>query len=173
MRIRKNNYGITLVELIISMAIAAIVFSIIAIMINTAAKGFKRSNEDVNLQMEAQIAINQLSTIVMGASGDITSNTTVLPDKKFLISYNTGSDSYALYLKVDTDKLYLIPAANITAADGIDPTASVENENKYLMAEYVDDISIETGTKSPKIYIKFVLGDSSFTMTKKVTIRNK
>ena len=174
MRLHKNNDSITLVELIISMAITAIVLSMIALIISTAAKSFKSTNEDVNLQMEAQVTINQLSTILMEAS-EITTGSAILPDKKYLIKGSVDSTCYAVYLKTDTNRLYLIPADGINGediADSIDPTETTETEYLYLMAEYVTDINIETNKKSPRIVIDFKLGDSTYTASKKVTLRN-
>jgi hypothetical protein len=154
------------------MAITAIVIAMIAVIISVASKSFKHTNEEVNLQMEAQTAINQLSTILMEAS-EITTGTAAAPDKKYLIKASDGSNAYAIYLIKAQQRLYLIPAEDEdTDVDAINPIESADTQYQYLFAEYVDDIGIETDTNSPRVVIDFVLGDSTYTVNKKVALRN-
>jgi prepilin-type N-terminal cleavage/methylation domain-containing protein len=63
--ISRDNKGASLLELIIAMMIAAIILSMIFLFINSASKGFRKTNDNVNLQIEAQTIINQLSNLVM------------------------------------------------------------------------------------------------------------
>jgi type II secretory pathway pseudopilin PulG len=172
MRLVKNNDGITMVELIITLGITAIVLTMIAIVISTAAKSFRHTTNNTNLQKEAQVTLNQLGTILMEA-GSITNGTAVSPDIKYLIQGSGDSSCYAIYLKADEDRLYLIPADDITIADSINPTEDEDTEYQYLLAEYVDSFSIETGTNSANIVIKFVLGASDYTVNKRITMRNQ
>lgn len=172
MRLVKNNDGITMVELIITLGITAIVLTMIAIVISTAAKSFRHTNNNTLLQKEAQITLNQLGTILMEAEF-ITNGTAVSTDTKYLIQGTEDNKYYAIYLKADKNRLYLIPAEDITVADSINPTEDEDTEYQYLLAEYVDSLSIETETNSTNIVIKFVLGASSYTEQKRITMRNK
>ena len=65
MDISKDNRGTSLIELVIALMISSIIILMIIFFLNTAFKGFWRTNDDVNLQMEAQTIINQLSTLIM------------------------------------------------------------------------------------------------------------
>lgn len=170
MKLMKNNEGITLIELIISMAITAIVLVMIVIFINSAANSFQHTNEDVNLQLEAQIAINQLSAILMEASDITNPAIDVSPDVKYLM--DGPIQCYAIYYIADKKRLYLIPAASTTVADTINPVASADTENQYLMAEYISGFMIEDNGKTAKISIDFSLGGSTYQTSKNVSLRN-
>jgi hypothetical protein len=138
-----------LIELIISIAIAAIILSMVALMINTAAKSFKHTNEDVNLQMEAQITINQLNSYIMEATDvakyeDGASVTS--PNIKYKLTYiDEGVTTYnVVYFIADQKRLYLIPVRPPinpddppNNPDDVDLLYVQTGENQYLMAEYV------------------------------------
>lgn len=170
MKVMKNNDGVTLIELIISMAITAIVLVMIVLFINTAANSFKHTNEDVNLQLEAQMAVNQLSTILMEAGSITPSAGAVAPDVKYLLE--GPSQCYAVYYKADRDRLYLISAGTTAEADVVDPAATQDTENQYLMAEYVSGFTINTTGNTAKISLEFTLGDSTYRTDRNVSLRN-
>lgn len=177
MRQHRNNSGVTLVELIVCIAISAIILTMIALIIKTASNSFRRTNEDVNLQMESQIAMNQLSTYIMEASGVYPDRDGVTDDdKKYVIKYVSQEDGIAtttyhvLYYINDLNCLYLI-----TDTDPAEVTLdSVKNhEAEYLMAEHVTDISIDNsdGTKAVTT-LTFGLGDQDYTVRQTIRLRN-
>ncbi len=159
-----------MIELIVSMAITAIVLAMIVVIINTAANSYKHTNEKVNLQLEAQIAISQLSTIAMEASNITISDQPALGDVKYLIK--GPKECYAIYYRADRSRLYLISATTIEAADLTDPVLSEATENQYLMAEYVSRFHIELIDNTANISLEFALGESEYTENKKVKLRN-
>lgn len=186
MRLHKNNSGITLVELIISIAIAAIVLSMVALMINSAANSFKRTNEDVDIQMESQIAMNQLSTYIMEATAKVKEDGSIeepaieevndvtevtAPDVMYKLRYSSaGSVTYIfLYFISDKNRLYLItdnPAS-------INKEFILGKEDEYLMTEHVTGFTIDNSkTKSAKITINFGLGKQTYTAEKNIKLRN-
>jgi prepilin-type N-terminal cleavage/methylation domain-containing protein len=61
----ENNKGFTLVELMISMAISAILIGSLAIFMNVSSKSYKAASEEISLQMEAQTILNQLENMIM------------------------------------------------------------------------------------------------------------
>jgi hypothetical protein len=161
-------------ELVISMAITAIVLSMIIMIINTATHGFKNTNEDVNLQMEAQIAMNQLSSLLMEASEKIDPvRILTAPDAKYIFKCRTD-EYYSIIFKQDKNRLYLVQKSTAGEADNVDPFASTDLENQYLLAKYVSSFAIDlsTGGKSAQISIDFKLGDENYTVSKKVRLRN-
>lgn len=164
MSLRKNNEGMSLVELIISMAITAIVLSMIVMIISVASKSFTHTNENVSLQMEAQVAINQISTLVMEASAITVSDK---PDGRYLLAGNP-SPCYGLVLR--DNKLYLIQADTIAEVDNIELIEITDEKN--LMAEYVESIDIIINNKSANISLLFKLGDTDYSISKKVKLRN-
>ncbi|MHB8131024.1 MAG: prepilin-type N-terminal cleavage/methylation domain-containing protein [Mobilitalea sp.] len=183
MCIRKNNEGMTLIELIISMAITAIVLSMIVMMISVASRSFTRTNENVNLQMEAQVAVNQISKLVMETYRiDDTSTTNITPplDVKYRL-FNSADlaviPKYAIVFIHDKKRLYLIEStltSPVVNADDINPIATVEAEYTYLMAEYVESlaITISTNSKTATIELKLALGDTEYSVSKRVKLRN-
>lgn len=169
MRLHINNKGMSLIELIISMAITAIILSMIIMLISGASHSFRRTNDEVNLQMEAQIAINQLSAIAMGAT-KIDEVPSTPSDKKYIINGIAGKESYGVVYIDSVHKLYLIQKTpTVTVAD----LATVTDENN-LLAEYVTSLEINnpTGSKTATISISFKLGEDTYSISKKVKIRN-
>ena len=57
---KKDNRGVTLVELLISFAILGIVSAVIAGFITTSSNTYSTLTTEVNLQYESQMAMNQL-----------------------------------------------------------------------------------------------------------------
>lgn len=156
-----NNKGISLVELVIGIAISAIVISILAMMMATSSNNYRTTSAEVSLQSEAQTILNQLETLVMeaynvkydSASGQLT-------------IYQNDAD-YKITLKSD-HKLYFVK----TPKPG---TAGSEE----LFGEYVDSFSVvDTGSGNQNKTIKISLTLQNGTKTYHVdnsliTLRNK
>jgi prepilin-type N-terminal cleavage/methylation domain-containing protein len=168
LRLDKNNEGMTLIELIISMAITAIVLTMIILIISVAANGFRRTNENVNLQLEAQITINQLSALAMETNEIKESDKLTNPDVRYLLKGTTYS--YAITFIKAKNKLYLVQKDTLEEVDAVNP---LDNENEYLLAEYVDKFEIAfEDKKTANISIIFKLGDEEYPISKKVKLRN-
>lgn len=155
----------TLLELIISMAISAIVIMMLISFINAAFHVFRKTNDEVNLQMEAQTALNQMENLLLEAqnewSGTGSDGTT-----RFFIKEISTPD-YVLVYNSTQGKLYL------AEADATNYLTVVPVERDTLLAEYVTEISI--GTESEKIRtisIKLSLGNETYEASKKVSLRN-
>lgn len=68
---KQKNKGFTIVELVIAIAILAIVgISITAFML-AGTNSYKRSNAEISLQYEGQMVTNQISDMIIDAAGDI------------------------------------------------------------------------------------------------------
>lgn len=171
--LRENNEGMTLVELIITIAITAIVFSMIVMIIVTASHGVRRTNENVNLQMEAQSAVSQLSVLTMEASNVVASTTTLYPDRRYLVT--TPDYYYAFSFDASESKLYLIQVDNLPAYSitSVDTPAVTPTDEENLLAEYVKDFTINLSGKTAVIDLELEMGDQSYQITKKVKLRNK
>lgn len=172
MRLLKKNDGITILELVITIGIAAILLTMIAMIINTATKSYKNTTNNTSLQKEAQVVINQLSGIIMEAES-ITYGTAISPNIKYLIQGSGDNTCYAVYFEADKNRLYLISATDLAKADSMDPTLDEALSYEYLLAENVESLKIEVEAKSAKLYIKLAFGDASYTGQKRTTMRNK
>lgn len=167
----KGNDGFTMVEMIICIGIAAILLTMVAIAINAAIKSSRNAKNNTILQNEAQVALNQLAQVLMEAES-VEAGTITAPDKKYLVRTYEDNAYYIIYLNANEGCLYMAFAEDITKADSID----LENKNaryQYLLAEYVDDLSIDISSNLVNIIIRLVLGDVSFTGQKTISMRNK
>ena len=67
-KIQNNNSGLSLIELIITVAMLAIVGSIIAAFVATSSKTYTRVSAEVDIQEEAQLTVNQIKDLVIDAN---------------------------------------------------------------------------------------------------------
>ncbi len=63
----KDSKGFTIVELIIAMAVSMIVIGSIASFLYYCSGNYRRTNEEITLQMEAQSIQNQLENLILEA----------------------------------------------------------------------------------------------------------
>jgi hypothetical protein len=153
------------------MAISGIVLSMIIIIISNASHGFRRTNDEVNLQLEAQTATNQLTNLIMEASQiDPSSNLLSSPlDKKYVVTYN-ASKNYAILFVKDKNSLFLIDTTG--NADAV-PYSEEIFKKQYLMAEFVEDFTISGySTNKVTIDISFALGEDTYSVSKSIKLRN-
>ena len=69
--IMSDNRGVSLVELIISIAILVIVGGAVCSFILVGTNSFSRSNNDIGVQQEAQLAVNQMSDAIIDTAGSV------------------------------------------------------------------------------------------------------
>ena len=107
LRIQKQNSGFSLVELIIAIAILVIVTGAVCGFIVVTSRNYATGNNDISVQQEAQLALNQMSDVIIDATRSINyvgydasnqpvkvmkdSEFTFTPEKKALIVYNTAA----------------------------------------------------------------------------------
>ena len=175
MHTKINNKGMTILELIISMAISIIVMLMIVSFISVAFRVFRKTSDDVNLQMEAQTSINQLVNMAMEAKkiSTLTDNTAI--DQRYQIYNLTGSLDYAIIYRSDFHKLYLVEMKATDTLGAIYFDTEEHFDQEYLLAEYVIGFSItsvdgDDGVK--KITMKLGLGNDDYEISKDVNLRN-
>lgn len=104
----KQNSGFSLVELVIAVAILAIVTGAVCSFIIIGSRGYARGNNEISVQQEAQLALNQMSDVIIDATRSINyvgydqsnqpvkalkdAEFTFAPEKKALIVYNVATD---------------------------------------------------------------------------------
>jgi prepilin-type N-terminal cleavage/methylation domain-containing protein len=173
MKAEEQNKGMTLLELIISISISVIVILMIITFINGALRVFKKTSNDVNLQMEAQTAVNQLANLIMEAENVsapvITSDNA---ERYYVNNIALASTESAIIFSKDSKKLYLVDIADSASLE----TAPYTDQDN-LLAEYVTEFNIEEVSSDIKksikeIKIKLELGEDSYQVKKKVSLRN-
>lgn len=167
LRAKSGNMGITLLELIIGMAISGIVVLMIITFISGAVRVFQKANNEVNLQMEAQTAMNQMINLMMEGKA-VTHETT--PDSERYLIEVPNIDGYAVIFK--QNKLYLVQLSAPDTLITVDPT--IENN---LLAQYVDDFTMTPVVADNSVWqleLKLKISDSrdTYELTRKVKLRN-
>ena len=71
-RLRDDQRGLTLVELLIALAIAAVVSSVVFGFMTIGAKTFASTSSEVNLQHESQLAFNQMQDLIIDTALGVT-----------------------------------------------------------------------------------------------------
>ena len=122
---RQKNKGFTLVELIVSMCILAIVMTELMALLFNASKVYRNGAYEVNLQSEAQQIIQQFEELAIDANSSISDNVTDI-----VINNNPGN-SYKFTLSMNAGKNYG------------DLFLSVDGSSEQLMGEYVKSISLD------------------------------
>lgn len=173
MRISRNNKGMSLIELIISMAISAIVVLMVVSFIGAAFRVFRSTNDEVNLQMEAQTVMNQLVNLTMEAKSITVKYETAEDDRYRIDTSNTTGYHWAVVIYHKTKKkLYL---AKLSTTDPEAYKTVTYTEDKNLMAEFIESFAINAvdGDSSViQIDMQLMLGTDNYNVLKKVNLRN-
>lgn len=176
-----NNKGFSLVELMIAVALVAIVGTAVFGFMSVGAKTFTSTSSDVNLQSESQLAFNQMQDIIIdtavgidymyapaGADPDVLTNynkvmmedaATATAAGKKLVMYNTDR-VYELTWKRDTadpvqSKLYYSEFGALhTGSNTIERDMSNIYANNELMAEYITDFKVDLSRMKEKRIVR-------------------
>ncbi|MCR5421981.1 MAG: prepilin-type N-terminal cleavage/methylation domain-containing protein [Lachnospiraceae bacterium] len=201
MKISRNNKGFSLVELLIAVAIAAIVGASVFGFMTVGAKTFGVTSTDVNIQNEAQLAFNQIQDLVIdtvigidyvyyeGTNSDDDSHKVAtdaaIPATaagKKLIMYNSlasGRNVYEIIWKKDEKKLYYSEYnVAIDSSGGADKVVKGANIVKEaLLGEYVTgfvaDVSQVETKRVVRLELTYTKGNKNYTSAHNITLRNK
>ena len=104
MRVRKDQRGFTIVELLIAIAILSIVVMSVCGFILVGSRSYASANSDINVQQEAQLSLNQMSDVLIDTTRSVNyvgydsggtphkalkdAEFTFTPEDKSLIMYN-------------------------------------------------------------------------------------
>lgn len=187
----RDNKGFTLVELLVAIAIAAIVAVSIAGFMIVGSRSYASTSSEVNLQYEAQLAFNQLQDLIIdttlgvnysyiAAGGGIDgTETEVLRDSeipsdaayKKIYMYNKEF----LYIVIwDREESWLYYEEYAMNADG---SKGAELVNEARMADYITAFGVDLSRLEEKRIVRVDMGFTKNTQTyhssHNITIRNK
>lgn len=167
-KLKEDQRGFTLIELIVTVMIMSIVMVAAAGFIITAANSYRVANIEVQLQTEAQMAMNQFNDILIGAksytfkdenNGVLTVTTierledSVLSTKQYTFKVVDGS----LMFRTDTSTKDAL-LANYCKSFKIDPESFSDGEK---------------GKKLITVTIEFELAGRVYTTTNCISLRNQ
>lgn len=125
---RQDNKGFSLIELIISISISVFILGIVASFLWQSTNYYRRSSEDITLQMEAQTILNQLKDLIVEADCVVFDNTVEPTELKI----QHGED--LLYeISFDNSGKVIKFVKAIREADG-----SISRSIPQLFGQYVD-----------------------------------
>lgn len=187
-----DNKGITLVELIIVMALAAIIALMAFSFLQDTTHYYNQASAEVDIQMEAQTTYNQIRDIVMNAEIGVVAfgMTNSSDDRKLavegkeyraLVIYNNNNIQAIIY-NPTSKKLYLIDDTRDSVKYGTQEhirecIGKINDEN--LMSEGVSLFEVDTAKLNSVVSdgmlhmkITFTKKDKSNTYESDVTMRN-
>lgn len=189
----RDNVGYTLVELVATIAVMAIVGGVITAFVVTVQKNYNSGLAEADLQYEAQLVTNQLQDLLMNstrgisysysgtmADGSAISESYILADtdsdiadaeaveSKYLYVYDQ-TEYYVLEWKRSEKKIYF--SSYDTAGNSI--------EVNQLLAEFVTDFSVDLGETAENNTLMFTLNfekegaEKAYTTSHKIKLRNE
>lgn len=199
---RQDDRGITLVEIIISIAAAAIVIGVTTIFIQNALKSYNIATDTIDLQMDAQVLMEQLATWVM--EGNYVDPNAEVGGKKVCIIYNiprepstslpTGSDPDLMgkrWMRViwrnDEGELYTVykeHAGAVIVPDPLDTTTVPVTSSELteikdnLLSNHVEEFKMERpddDSGSPNkvtVTLSMKAGVQDYEFTNEINMRN-
>ena len=168
-----NQKGFSLIELIVSMAILGIIAVAEVTFISSGSHIYRSVLNDVNLQVEAQTATNQLENYLINCSAGV-----CFRDKTLYIMNQDvgGSTEYVFEFDSSTGQInYSAYSVAVTAGGTV--TRSLKESG--LMAVCVEGFSAVPETDSSgnvssvEVTLKFSKRNASYTAVKKIALRNR
>ena len=183
-QIELNNRGMTLIELMIAITMSFIIVTAATMFIGNAQKSYQNASESVNLQMDAQILMEQLGTWVMegnritaDASGltiyDIPRKTaTPLPSG---VIYDEQASKRVIWIA--DGKLYMKIFTNIADpdADTLSVTADDAKEENCIGLYVTGFIPAIDAANPAKVNLKLQLeqGSQKYEVENEIVVRNQ
>lgn len=185
----KKNQGFTLVELIVSIGILAVVGLGIGTVAYQGVRQYRIANAEVNVQQEAQLTGNQLKNLVMNANDGVG----IWDGNLNIYSYDAAADirrkSIVRYDATER-KLFLVRYEETTSEGSETSWMAEEDENGECLAEYVTAFSVtlldaegrtvttaedrgNTKARQVRMKISYELDGKSYELEQTVTLRNR
>lgn len=198
----RKNQGFTLVELIVSIGILAVVGLGIGTVAYQGVRQYRIANAEINVQQEAQLTGNQLKNLVMNANDGVgiwEGNLNIYSydadediRRKSIIRYDATEQKLFLIRYVETapEERETAPGEQETASGESETIwTSVEDETGECLAEYVSAFSVtlldaegrtvttpadrgNTKARSVRMKISYELDGKSYELEQTVTLRN-
>lgn len=179
-----NNYGYSLVEVLVAMTILAIAATAIFEFAIVASRHYRNETLEAEVQYEAQLAMNQIQDLLIDATEGVSYSYSAGGGETLILS-DAGVTANIKYLTIYNDDRYYVlkwdgALEQIFYSEYRDDGTGVfrleTNANEALMAEFVRvfsvDISQLEDNHSVRLDVTFDNG-REYQVTQNVTLRNK
>lgn len=198
---RKDQRGFTIVELIIAVAILAIVTLAVGGFMVVGSRSYTSANTDIMLQQDAQLALNQISDVIIDTTdsisysvGDSSGLQTVLKDSEYggeatdkcltVVNRkepdsNNDNPSYWFYWSKEKETIYFneVPVDSTMSEEEIKNGFADAEIAKAVLAEHVTDLQIDVSqfeeNRVVMISMTFENGGRQYSTSNNVTVRNR
>lgn len=163
---KRNNRGMTLIEMIVAFAILGVVSVAIFSMMLTATKTYTNLTSTVKLQYEAQLAMANVERYMVNCNEGMYWDGKTL----FLINEEEGAQSLQVVYLKDGELFY----GSDELANG-----STSTLYTYLLAEHVTGMNVATLTdaegliRQAELTLTFQRNNKTYTGKKTIALRNK
>lgn len=161
-KLRKNNKGFTLTELIVSIAILSIVAVAACSFMVTGTRTYSSLNYTVRLQYEAQIVMAQLQEYTIDCTDGI--------------AWDDSKSTPTLYIVNGTDvHLFVFNSENQTLSYGKTGKAATLTEPTYnLAAEHITGMDVDLSQEGQvEITLQMQRNTKTYSATQHIALRNR
>lgn len=183
-----NQKGFSLIEVVVSLAIAGILLVTVLLFMQVGVKTSSSATADVTLQKEAQTVLNQINEWVMENNHGIeVYGASDFYDLAICI-FNDGDDAadryvHIIFLNKGDNKLYYDKRTITETFRGkevqIQEVASsikvADEWKKYIFSEHVENITVDTTRMNDQIItvsVDYTLKGKTYSFTNKTKMRN-
>lgn len=195
---KKYNQGFTIVEMIVSVCILSIISVMLITFISSGTMNYKRTGDNVNLQKESQMAMNQITELLMDATNGVTYsvNDVIVDSDDNFVATGAGvtEKSVSVYNRIEpvNNKERFI-RADIVWQDSSNTlvysetlieeddkgkliTQPIPLESGTVFAEHVESFEVDLSKvdKNNSVIVKlgFSVSNQKFNAKKTITLRN-
>ncbi len=192
---QQNNQGFTLIELIVTMLVSTMVMGSVVLFISVAMNQYRNTGDELNLQMESQIAMNLVGDIIIETQNAVSTTefSFVEADGAVhtykvinMLARSTAEDStenlmYNNLIVLDNynRRLLFYKVQQIDELTGTNlenvirtKVTGADNLQKVFLADYATDLSVTTTKNLVTLAITFENNGHVYQATSSIYIRN-
>ena len=158
---RTDNRGLTLVELLVSIAIASIVSIAIFSFMIVGARSFQKTSADVNVQHESQLVLNQLQDLLVDTNVGVEYNKDESTSDATLTLYNYDSGNpdkhvYEVVYQAAEKKLFYNEYSPLASGEGASRIVSKGSTiyQQQLLGENIASFTVDLSALEKKRVVR-------------------
>ena len=161
----QQDKGFTLVELMIAIAIAAVIILAITTLMEWSSKGYQNAQEELDVQMETQMVVNMIGDrILEGNHAEFSNNTLTI--YSINETDNTIKNKNVIWLDLSSNCLYLFEGAG-------NASVTLAADKESLFAQNVNGFYAEISKNKVTIQLTIQKAKKTVIVEQKIKMRNK